>query len=299
MFQEIDFVSEGAILRGRLYTHKVDGNPTIVMAHGTTGTITMVIDAYAEAFFAAGFDVLLYEHRNFGISDGAPRQEINPWIQARGYRDAVTYLRQSRPRCKIALWGESYTGGLVMIAGALIADISAIVAQIPVCGITLPPGPIDDDSFAVMKDIFANGDVTGGPEQTVGPLPVVSADQMNAPSLLTPIQAFRWFVEHGGRHGSGWQNLATRVIPDTPVPCSPFVTAPHLAMPVMFMVGRDDEMVHCSPDVQRAVFDKIKGPKEFVEVDGGHFGILWHPSPLFDQAIKVEINFLRRALLGE
>ena len=34
----------------------------------------------------------LYDHRNFGISDGEPRQQINKWIQARGYRDAIDFV---------------------------------------------------------------------------------------------------------------------------------------------------------------------------------------------------------------
>ena len=48
------------------------------MAYGFSATITgMVADNYAEAFYDAGFAVLLYAHRNFGISGGEPRQEIN------------------------------------------------------------------------------------------------------------------------------------------------------------------------------------------------------------------------------
>jgi len=150
-----------------------------------------------------------------------------------------------------------------------------------------------------MKEIFANGNVSGGPEQTTGPMPVVSSDQLNVPSLLTPIQAFRWFIEHGGRHGSGWENRATRVIPDTPVACNPYVAAPHLRMPVQMMVGRNDEMVHCNPEIQRAVFDRIAGEKEFVEIEGGHFGLLWHASVEFDAAVKRQIAFLSRVFRGD
>lgn len=297
MYKNVSFNSEGTVLRGRHYCHPESPKPTVVMTHGTTATITMVIDLYAEAIFAAGFDVLLYDHKNFGQSGGEPRQEINPWIQTRGYRDAVAFLRADCPVGPIALWGDSYSAGLVLVAGALIDDISAIVAQIPVCGVALPPGLIDDSAFAIMKEIFATGDVSGGPEQTMGPLPVVSSDQLGNPSLLTPIQAFRWFIEHGGRHGSAWENLATRVIPDTPVACNPYVTAPHLTMPVQMMVGLNDEMVHCNPEIQRAVFDRIKGEKEFVEIDGGHFGLLWHPSTQFDEAVTRQIAFLTRVFL--
>lgn len=303
MYKDVSFNSEGAELFGRYYCHAESSKPIVVMTHGTTATITMVIDQYAEAIHAAGFDVLLYDHRNFGSSGGEPRQEINPWIQARGYKDAVAFLRAHHPNRDIALWGDSYSAGIAMVAGALIDDIAAVVAQIPVCGVAIPEGLTgpeglaDDDALAMMKEIFANGDVSGGSEQTTGSLPVVCSDQTANPSLLAPIQAYQWFMEHGGRHGTLWQNRATRVIPDTPVPFNPYVTAPYLTMPVQMMVGHNDEMVHCNIGVQRVVFERIAGEKEFVEIDGGHFGLLWPQSPEFDQAINSQVDFLTRILL--
>lgn len=72
--------------------------------------------------------------------------------------------------------------------------------------------------------------MAGGPDVAVGPMPVVSADQLSNPSLLEPVQAFRWFIEQGGRHGTGWVNRVTRVVPDTPVSYSPVLcarTSPH------------------------------------------------------------------------
>jgi pimeloyl-ACP methyl ester carboxylesterase len=296
MYQIVSFHSEGAELRGRHFSHGDEQRPIVVMTHGTTATITMAIDAYAKKIFNAGYDVLLYDHRNFGYSAGEPRQEINPWIQVRGYRDAVSFLRNSGGYRQIVLWGDSFSAALAVVAGALIDDISAIVAQIPVCGVAVPENSFDESSFNTMKEIFEGGDVTGGPEQTTGPIPVVSFDQINNPSLLTPIQAYRWFIEHGGRHGSGWENWATRVIPETPVPCSPFVTAPYLTMPVQMMIGKADEMAHCNLDVQKAVFERIPSQKEFVEIPGGHFGLLWHPSDEFEAAANAQIKFLKMAL---
>ena len=98
MKQDVSFRSEGAELRGLYYSRGDSDRPVVVMTHGTTATITMAIDVYADRIFDAGFDVLLYDHRNFGRSGGEPRQEINPWIQARGYRDAVAFLRDQGDR---------------------------------------------------------------------------------------------------------------------------------------------------------------------------------------------------------
>ena len=79
MFEAVDFVSEGATLRGRFYKpQRAAPFPVVVMTHGTTATITMAIDRYAEVFCRGGLGVLLYDHRNLGASEGEPRQEINP-----------------------------------------------------------------------------------------------------------------------------------------------------------------------------------------------------------------------------
>lgn len=298
MFETVEFQSGAATLRGRMYRHERSRTPCVVMTHGTSATIEMVIDKYGEAIHEAGFNVLLFDHANFGMSGGEPRQEINPWIQARGYRDAVEFVRARPEHGDVALWGDSYSAMVVLVAGAMIADIKAIVAQIPACGVELPGMEPSDARFAKLQAIFANGDVGGGPEHTTGPLPVVSPDQLNAPSLLTPPHAFRWFMEHGGRHGSNWENRVTRVVPPTRVPFSPYLTARYLRPPVLMMAGRNDEMVHCNPDVQRVVFAEIAGPKQFHEIDGGHFGLLWHPGALFDQAVGRQTDFLKGVFAG-
>lgn len=296
MFEPVAFPSEGATLRGRLYLSPAGRRSAcVVMAHGTSATIGMVADDYARAFHRSGLSVLLYDHRNFGESGGEPRQEINPWVQGRGYRDAVAFVRTRREidGSRIVLWGDSYSATEVLVVGALVEGLAAIIAQIPACGIERPGIEPSEEALATLKATFEHGDVSGSPDTTTGPLPVVSCDQLNAPSLLLPIQAFRWFTEYGGRHGSRWENRATRVVPKTPVPFSPHLTAPYLRVPTLMMVGRDDEMVHCNRSVQDAVFEAISASKVFHEIDGGHFGLLWCPGSLFDEAAAIQTRFVR------
>ena len=198
------------------------------MTHGTTATITMALDHYAEVFCHSGLAVLLYDHRNFGMSGGELRQQINPWIQARGYRDAMNYLltRDDVRANRIAVWGDSYSGMIALVVGALEPRVAAVAVQCPTCGVEKPKIEPSDEYFQTMQGVFADGDVRGTPETTVGPMPVVSFDQAGTPSLLKPIQAFRWFIDYGGRHGSLWENCVTRVVPPTPVPFSAYLAAP-------------------------------------------------------------------------
>ncbi len=300
-FEVQEFPSEGALLRGRLY--RPPGKrlaPVVVMTHGTSATISMVTDRYAEVFQEAGLAAFLYDHRNFGGSGGEPRREINPWVQARGYRDAMTFVASLAgiDRGAIAIWGDSYSAAEVLVVGAVDDRVRAAVAQVPACGPAPSPPDADGSLFAAMRETLLHGEIGGGAGgRKDGPMPVVSADQLNTPSMLTPIQAFRWFIEHGGRHGSGWENRATRVIPSTPAPFHAGIATPHLRAPLLMMIAPEDEMPGADPDVSGAAFRAAAGPKELMEIDGGHFGLLWHPSEHFDRASQAQRRFLARTLM--
>ena len=296
----IAFDSGGVTLRGYLLT-SADATPhlpTVIMAHGTSATIKMVAIEYARAFAKAGLAVLIYDHRNFGASDGEPRQEINPWVQCREYVDALTFActrREVDPE-RVGLWGDSYTGGQVVVVSACDARPKVIVAQCPVFGASVPPIAPSAENLALIKATLQTGEVSATPETTTGPLPVVSPDQLGSPSLLAPIQAFHWFINYGGRPGSGWLNRVTRVIPLTPVPYSPYLCAPFVQAKVLLMVSPEDEMVHANYQVARRAFDLMPGVKSWYDIADGHFGLLYHPSPRFDEAVSVQAQFLSEQL---
>ena len=85
MRQDIAFNAEGTTLRGWLYVPDSGKGPfpTIVMAHGFSAVKEMYLDSFAEVFAQAGLAALVFDNRNFGASDGEPRQEIDPWTQVR------------------------------------------------------------------------------------------------------------------------------------------------------------------------------------------------------------------------
>lgn len=295
MFEAVEFESEGAQLRGRLY--RPDGPepwPLVIMAHGFSATIVMTTDRYAEVFQDAGLGVLLYDHRNFGASEGEPRFEINPWTQARGYRDAISHgaTIPSVDPDRIALWGDSMSGAVALVVAGVDERVAAVVVQVPATGRQHAPEDPNGDLYEALRHTLLEGDIAAGPGETVGPLPVVSADQLNAPSLLEPITAFRWFIEYGGRFGSGWENRATRATPRTPAPFHAGLVAPHIRCPVLVQMSPNDEMPGANPEVAAAVFGAMPEPKSWLEIEGGHFGLLHHPSKAFDDASAAQREFL-------
>lgn len=296
MFVEKEFISENTILRGRWY-HAQDSSdaPCIIMCHGTSATITMCLSDYASEFQKRGFNVFLFDHAGFGRSDGQERQIINPWVQAKGIADAVSFIKTTAEHNngKIVLWGDSFAGMLVLVVGALVDGIAGIVSFTASCGVQILDFENPQSDFQIMREIFDAGKFNELEDLSrEGPMAVVSSDQHSNPSLLTPIQAFKWFIDQGGKFNSGWENQVTRVIPRTAVPFTPLLTAPFISVPVLMMIGKNDEMPLISRDVQLEVFQRIKSDKEFYEIDGGHFGAIYPKSDLFYEAISKQSSFI-------
>src|SRR6266567_2694245 len=147
-----------------------------------------------------------------------------------------------------------------------------------------------------MRRAALSADVLSFGRPVLGPIPVVSTDQVRHPSALKPLSAFRWFIEHGGRLGSGWVNDVTVALGDFPTPWEPGLCAVHVDVPVLMIVSPEDEMARANPSVSRSVFESLKGRKEWHSIAGGHFGLLYHPSELFSQARAAQIAFLSRWL---
>lgn len=107
--------------------------PLVVMAHGLGGARTMRLDAYAERFSASGYACLVFDYRNFGDSEGRPRQLLDINLQLQDWAAAVAYARtlQAVDHDRITLWGTSFGGGHVITTAARMPGIAAAVVQCP------------------------------------------------------------------------------------------------------------------------------------------------------------------------
>jgi alpha-beta hydrolase superfamily lysophospholipase len=204
--RSVEFSSQGATLRGLLYLPRAAARrpPIVVMAHGFSATMDgMVADRYAAAFCDAGLAVLLYDHRNFGRSGGEPRQQIDRWLQVIGYRDAIDFATTigEVDASRLAVWGDSLSGGCVLVAATFDPRVAAVVTQVPACGDAPPTADPGNAVVETMAGVYASRRLRPASGPVEGPMPVVAADQLATPSALTPLTAFRWFMEYGADTG--------------------------------------------------------------------------------------------------
>ncbi len=136
MRKEVEFRSKGETCRGWLYTP--DGKegpfPLVVMAGGWCYVRELVMPHYAEFFTRAGMAALLFDYRCLGVSDGEPRQHLDPNAQIEDYRNAISFaegLSVVDPD-RIGAWGISYSGGHVLILAATDPRVKCVVSTIPV-----------------------------------------------------------------------------------------------------------------------------------------------------------------------
>jgi len=130
---DVRFASGDADCAGWLYRPAAEPAPLVVLGHGLGAVREMRLDAYAERFCAAGFAALAFTYRHFGDSGGEPRQlldigrQLDDWAAALRYARGLEGVRTDR----IALWGASFGGGHVLVAGARDGGVAAVVSQCP------------------------------------------------------------------------------------------------------------------------------------------------------------------------
>ena len=107
--------------------------PVVVMAHGFAAEKAFGLQAYAERFVQAGMAVFLFDYRNFGESEGEPRNWVSPKRHLEDWRQALRHVRSlpSIDARRIAIWGSSLSGGHVLQIASEDFGVSAVVSQVP------------------------------------------------------------------------------------------------------------------------------------------------------------------------
>ncbi len=290
--QEIEFQSEGATLRGRIFKANNPESPLVVLAHGFSATAHMSVNAYAAGIAEAGYHVVAYDHRNFGASDGEPRFGFDQWTQVRGYSDAITHALalEGVETTEVVVWGESMGGANVQYVAAFDPRVTGVIAHTPGCGETYVEPAADLNDFEALKAYSTNGDLTEDPAAAI-PVRFADLPTSEAPVMLNFEAALEYAKTYGQRNGSQWSNDVTIVVRKAPELSVPVVAA-QLTVPTLYIVASDDEVAGASPAVAQQCFDTIAGPKAWEDIEGGHFGLLHEDSQLFQQALDADLSFL-------
>ena len=272
--RDVEFDAEGVTLRGWFYP---GGGPgvsaaTVVLAHGFSAVKEMYLDDYAAVFAAAGLNALVFDNRNFGASDGEPRQEIDPWAQVRDYRHAITYATTLAEvdSNRIGIWGSSYSGGHVLVVAAVDRRVKAVVSQVPmISGHDNVRALVRADFIAGFRAMFDADRLARFQGQPPAMVPVVAEDPL-APSALPTADSWQWFTETGQSRAPSWRNECTLRSVEMFTEYEPITYLPYISPTPLLMLPAIGD--HLTPsELAIAAFDTAHEPKKLQILPGGHF----------------------------
>lgn len=126
---DLTFESRGT--RCAAWHYAADSRACVVMAHGLGGTREGGLAAYAERFQQAGFQVLVFDYRHFGDSQGEPRQLGSIPKQLQDWQAGLEFAGRLPGVERVVLWGTSFSSGHVLTSAARNPEIAAVIAQNP------------------------------------------------------------------------------------------------------------------------------------------------------------------------
>jgi uncharacterized protein len=264
--------------------------PLLVMAHGLGAVRTMRLDAYAERFSAAGYACLVFDYRNFGDSEGGPRQVLDIKMQLADWAAAVAYARTLSgvdPE-RIGLWGTSFAGGHVIATAARVPGIAAVVSQCPFTdGIASirAMNPLTSARVTALAVRDAVGARLGRP-----PVLVPAAGKPGEVALMTAPDAYPGYLRLVPEDVDLRNEVAARIAL-TVVTYRPGRLAAKVTCPILFCVCEADSVAPAGPTLRHAA----KAPRgEVKRYPEGHFEI--YVDDAFERVITDQIAFLDRHL---
>mgnify|MGYP000545481580 CR=1 FL=1 len=274
MRRDIEFTTEdGVTLRGWHYPAAgVDGPaPTVIMAHGFTATREIYLDDFAEVFSAAGLGVIVYDHRNFGVSDGEPRGHVDPRQQIDGYRDAITFA-QTLPDVdagRIGIWGSSYAGGHVLVVAAIDRRVKCVVSQVPLTyGLETAQRLVRGDMWAGLRAAFDADRAARMRGEPGARMPVTAPE--GEPSALPTADTYEFFMGFEKERETNWKNDVTMQSVELFTEYEPATYIARIApTPLLVVVAEGD---HLTPfDLTARAYEQALEPKKLLILPGGHF----------------------------
>lgn len=269
------------------------GRPCVVMGHGFGATRDAGLVPFAERFAATGCDVLVFDYRGFGTSEGKVRQDVDHRKHRQDYHAAIAAARARKgvDPSRIAIWGSSYSGGHVIAVAAQDQTIRAVISQ----------GAAMDGLAALLMLRRESGtakvlSLTGAALRDAGRgltrrkphlVPIVgepgSAAVISAPGAEAGYRAIMGPTFRNEMRARGILRIARN---------RPVRFAKRVGCPVFIVVAEEDNVapVRAVHAVAKALGDRA----EVLSFPCGHFDI--YVGEVFEKSATEQAEFLRRAL---
>ncbi|MEE3063509.1 MAG: alpha/beta fold hydrolase [Actinomycetota bacterium] len=289
---DVQFTSGNDRISAWLYRPAGVGDaPLLVMAHGLGGVRTMRLDAYAQRFAAAGYACLVFDYRNFGDSEGQPRQVLDIDMQLADWAAAVAYARalEGIDHDRIALWGTSFAGGHVITTAARLRGIAAVIAQCPFTDGLASARTISNPVATARIAARAIRDVIGA---RLGrpPVMIATAGKPGDVALMNTPDSYAGYLRLVPDGVELRNEIAARITMKV-FTYRPGLLTPQVGCPILFCVCEYDSLAPADATLRHAA----KAPRGEVHTyPEGHFAI--YVGDAFERVVADQLAFLDKHL---
>lgn len=268
--EKIQFKSEGFNLAGNLFKPQNFDSEKKYFAIVTGGSLTSVKEqmagAYAEKLAEKGFISLAFDYRNFGESEGQPRQYEDPALKLKDLESAVTYLLSLPYVQSVGALGICTSGGNMAYLAADDKRIKAAVAVAShmadnsvIDGLYESMGKSVKELRLAAKEAREQFHITG--ENKI--IPAYSVSDTNA-SHVGPVLAYYMDETRGAI--KEWKNQFSVMSWESWLNFDPVSKAQHITIP--FMVIHSDKCALA--DNAKKFYQNLTSKKELIWDDFDH-----------------------------
>lgn len=295
---DISFDSSGVRCSAWHFTGQGDGfagdagRPIVVMGHGFGGTKDSGLEPFAERISAAGVDVLAFDYRGFGASEGTPRQTVSVTAQIGDFEAAAAAAKRlpGVDPNRIVLWGSSMSGGHIFRVAADRDDIAGVIAMTPLTsGVAVSRAAVEHrDVGQALKwtvvGLKSRIDVSRGRRPTLMPLVAHPGE----PGALALDGAYESYTAMAG---PTWRNEVDSAVGLQIASIRTADAAKRLRCPLLVQIADFDRYVPAESVVKTAVL----GRGEVHHYPCDHFDV-WPGHDWFEKAAGDQVAFLTRHL---
>lgn len=287
--KKVTFQSQGLTLAGNLYFpsdfDQSNKYPAVVVGGSLTSVKEQMAGTYSQKLAEQGILALTFDYRNYGESEGQPRQYEDPVLKLKDLESAVAYLLSLPYVLNVGALGVCTSGGNVAYLAGDNPDIKAIAtvaAWLPdEAALPLLYGSEENINTLIQNGREAKKKYDESGKNTI--IPAYSNTDKTA-SHFGPMEYYMDSKRGGGV--KEWKNEFSVMGWETWLNFDPISRAKNITIPAMIIHSDGSAL----PDNAKKFYNELSGKKELIWLEGYHFDFYDQPKQV-NQAVENAAKF--------
>jgi uncharacterized protein len=296
--ETVRFRSDGLTLAAHLYRPRSaaprERTPALAMAGPMTSVKEETLPHYAAALAEAGYTVLAFDNRNFGESEGEPRQHLVTAEQVEDLKNAVSYLltRDDVDPTRLGLCCVCMGAGYGLAVASMDLRVKAVALVAGAYNITDTYREfLGEEGFADYLTTLNDARRRQYESDELQYMPAIEGPPDYAPSAMPVEEAYEYYSRAHATEAPNWQNRVTVASMEHIVGWN-VIARSHLIAPRPLLVVHGTTDVLLPPRYAQEVYDRAGEPKQLEWIETSNHVELYDRAPHVPQALERIVPWL-------